>query len=511
MINQSIVDAFLARKLDSFDYIKEYNKEEILSVLNELELKPQLDGLWLHQLVCFLLILELKRFMIFVDMGGGKSLISLTILRYRKQRGDKPKAIVFVPYITSIETWIEETAKHAPDLKCVPLYGTTEQNYQDLTTQDGDLFVMCYASAVAMLGEKRKKPGKKKLTINPEFVRKTFTGFDTLICDEIHRCKSHDSLTYRICRAISAQSEYVVGLTGTPFGRDLLDLWPQFNLIDFGETLGETLGLYREAFFTAKSGWFGGTEYKFKKKLLPLLKTVIKNRSIRYSIDEFADMPEMIRQPIHIKPHDGILNYSTKAIAEFEKLRAVGGSYQELNSEYLKIRQLASGFMTFKGEDDSRVQIAFDENPKLDALQQLIEDMPFDSKMVVFHHFIYTNKLISERLDKMKVDHARVYGLTKDPINELRRFKTNAKCRVLLLNDKSGSSSLNLQIANYAAFFEQPDSAIDRQQAERRIWRPGQEKRVWIIDLLMNGTYDHRILKNNNEGRDTLRELLDRK
>lgn len=510
MINQSAIDAFLARKLDSFDYIKEYNKEELLDAL-PMDAAPWLRDLWGHQLACLLLCTAFHRFMLFVDMGGGKTLITLSLLRLRKQQGEKPKAIVFVPYITSIETWIEETTKHAQDLKCVPLYGTTEQNYRDLTTQDGDLFVMCYASAVAMLGEKRKKPGRKKLTINPDFVRKTFVGFDTLIMDEIHRCKSHDSLTYRMCRAISAETEYSIGLTGTPFGRDLQDLWAQFYLIDFGETLGETLGLYREAFFTAKSGWFGGTEYKFKKKLLPLLKITLQNKSIRYSIDEFADMPEMIRQPIHIKPHDGILNHSTRAIAEFEKLRAVGGSYQELNSEYLKIRQLASGFMTFKGEDDDRIQVNFDENPKLDALQQLIEDMPFDSKMVVFHHFVYTNQLLSERLIKMKIDHARVYGKTKDPIGELRKFKNNDKCRVLLLNDKSGSSSLNLQIANYAVFFEQPDSPIDRQQAERRIWRPGQQKRVWIIDLLMNATYDQRIFKNNNEGRDTLRELLDRK
>ena len=162
-----------------------------------------------------------------------------------------------------------------------------------------------------------------------------------------------------------------------------------------------------------------------------------------------------------------------------------------------------------KGEDNDKIQIKFDENPKLDALQELIESMPFGCKMIVFHHFVYTNSLISERLKEMGVKHARVYGRSKDPIGELRKFKSDDDCRVLVINSKSGSSSLNLQHANYVTFFEQPDSAIDRQQAERRVWRPGQGKRVWIYDLLMQGTADSQMNKWNKEGESLLTALLD--
>src|SRR3974377_2404222 len=144
-------------------------------------------------------------------------------------------------------------------------------------------------------------------------------------------------------------------------------------------------------------------------------------------------------------------------------------------------------------------------------LQELIEDMPRDCKMVVFHHFVFTNELISNRLKQMKVKHARVYGKTKDPLKEIRNFRDQRECAVLVINSRSGSSALNLQHANYVCFFEQPDSAIDRQQAERRCWRPGQEKRVFISDLLMEGTVDWPMYSANKAGENLLKHLLDGK
>lgn len=511
MINPATIEAFLARKLDSFDWMKDQSEAELDAAIASLTPKPELGQLWLHQLVCFLLIEALQRFMLHIDMGGGKTVISLSIIRYRKQRGEKPKAIVFVPFITAVGTWIEETAKHTPELVCVPLLGTTDENYETLTTAEGDLFVICYQSAVAMLSEPIKQKGKKKKkwALNIKAVRGTFASFDMLIMDEIHKAKSIQALTYKMLRAISAQSDYVIGLTGTPFGRDLQDLWPQFYLIDFGETLGDTMGLFREAFFAKKKGYWGGFDYSFKKKLFGKLQQLIKNCSIRYSLDEFHDMPPLEYVPKKLAPAQGIKAYADTAIEAIKQIVTKKGQYRALESEYLRLRQLSSGFMTLKGEDDDRVQIKFDENPKLDALQELIEAMPYGCKMIVFHHFVFTNTLISDRLKQMKVGHARVYGNAKDPISELRRFKTDDTCRVLVINSRSGSSSLNLQIANYVMFFENPDSPIDRQQAERRVWRPGQEKRVWIYDLLMQGTWDSKIHKANAEGRDLLRALLD--
>lgn len=511
MINRESIKAFLARKLSSYDWIKKLSTKQLIRDAGEV---ITTKGWWDHQRACFMLLLWLRRFMLFIDMGGGKTFIVLKLIEYRKSRGKAPQAIVFVPYVTSVSTWIDESTKHTK-LVCVPLIGSTENNLHKLQHAEGDLFVISYPSAVAMLAEPVKQIGKKKKkwTVDPKRIRTEFARFDMLVLDEVHRCKSIQSLTYRMCRVISARCTYVTGLTGTPFGRDLMDLWPQFYLIDFGETLGETMGFYREVFFKTEINYWGGFEYKFKQKLFDKLQAVIKNKSIRYSIDELRDMPPREYIPRKIETHSGIKNYADQALAVIKgiQVQKSASDFRAMESEYLKLRQLSSGFMTLHGNENSKMQVSFDENPKLDALQELVEDMPHGCKMVVFHHFIYTNVIISQRLKEMKVGHARVYGKSKDPIGELRRFRDDDRCTVLVINSRSGSSSLNLQHANYVVFFEQPDSAIDRQQAERRCWRPGQSRRVFVYDLLMNGTADWAMNKANKAGEDLLKNLLDGK
>lgn len=446
--------------------------------------------------------------MVFIDMGGGKTLLTLLLLKYRKQKGIAGKAVVFVPYITSVATWVDECAKFTPELRCVPLVGNTKDNLKRLQ-EAGDLFVICYPSAVAMVSS--REDGKWKLAADA--VRIHFKDFDFLVMDEAHRCKSASSLTYRMCRAISAQCEYVLGLTGTPFGRDLGDLWPQFYLIDFGETLGSTFGFYREVFFTPKRNYWGGYEYTFKKRLFPDLKRIIKNASIHYGIDEFYDMPPMvpiIREVSAPIDSHGYIETAIKNIEGCVKKDGTNneGNYRIIQSNYLQLRQLSSGFMTLF-DDEEKIHVKFDDNHKLDALQAEIEAMPQGSKAVIFHHFVYSSGVISERLTKMGVKHARVWSGQKDPIGEIRKFQSDSECMVLVLNWRSGSSSLNLQNANYVLVYEQPDSPIDRNQGESRVWRPGQSRRVFLIDLIVKGTWDKRMYDSNKAGRSLLDELLD--
>lgn len=508
MINQKAIDIFLGRRLESYDWLKSCPQHEIDAALAELSPQPDVGYAWLHQKVGLLILLELKRFMLHWGMGGGKTLLTLLLLKYRKQCGEKPKAIVFVPYITSVDTWIEEVKKHAPDLRCIGLIGSTAANREQLRL-DGDLFVICYQSAVAMVSEAVPGAhGKTKWQLSAKRVREFFAGFDMLICDEVHKCKNVSSLTYRMCRAISSQCEYTLGLTGTPFGKDLTDLWPQFYLIDFGETLGPTLGFYRAVFFTPKLNYWGGLDYQFKRRMMPALTRIIKHKSIHYSIDEFADMPpkQYISRTLPQPPDSqGYARVALQAIREAHKGK---GSYQLIESNYLKLRQLSSGFLTLKGEDNAKLQIKFQHSPKMEAFVDLVDSLPADSKCVCFHHFVYTNALISDQLRQLKIGHARIWGGAKDQIGQLRKFRTDPDCRVLVINVKSGSSSLNLQFANYLIFFEQPDSPIDRAQAEARVWRPGQAKRVMIYDLLVKGTVDHQLHAANLAGASLLQELL---
>jgi SNF2 family DNA or RNA helicase len=515
VINKKVVAAYLSRQMDNHDWMKKLGPLELrMEFYKELKEIPGFSKLWVHQLVCYLLVTTLKRFMLHIDMGGGKTSIVLFSILERKLRGDSPRAIVFVPYISSVDTWIEEAKERTPDLKLVPLLGNTIQNERRLEERDGDVFVICYASAVAMLAEDDPRPSKRKKRkqlIDPNRTRKVFEGFDTFVADEIHKCSNIGTLTYRMCRAISRECEYGMGLSGTPFGKDVEDIWSQFYLIDFGETLGETKGLFQEAFFNEKKNFFSGfNEYKFDKKKMPLLSKVIKHNSIHYAASEMHDLPQKRYIKHKLALPTAMEGYVSIAAAQFiEAIRSSATDrHRKAEASYLQLRQLASGFMTVDGENNTKVKVSFDTNPKLDYLEEKIDGMPYGCKMVVFHHFVYTNQLISERLTKLKIKHARVWSGQKDVIGELKRFRDDQNCTILVLNDQSGSSSLNLQHANYMFFFEEPDSPINRQQGEKRIWRPGQTKPVYYIDPFMEGTVDERIFFANQQGKKLLDELL---
>src|SRR5258706_2540688 len=385
-------------------------------------------------------------------MGGGKTNLMLTMLRHRKLKGEKPRAIIFVPYLTAVDTWINEVEKWAPELTCIALLGGSKENEQTLKQQNANLFVICYASAVCIS--------------DPQCLG----SFDTLICDEIHNIKNHRTKRFQLCKYISEKATYVYGLTGTPFGRELQVLWAEFYVIDFGETLGPNISFFRNVFFTRKAGFFGGVEFKFKKKYTGHLQRIIKNRSIHYGVKEFADMPAKQYVQRRIQLPEGIKSYVEKELEKLEE-GARNKDREVAGNAFMQLRQLSSGFITFK-DDDERIKVKFDSNPKLDILCELIESMPPECKMVVFHDYVFTNQLISERLKELKIGHARIWGGQHDQIGQLKKFREDENCRVLVINSKSGSSALNLQFSNYMCFFECPISVIDREQAEARCWRP---------------------------------------
>lgn len=186
------------------------------------------------------------------------------------------------------------------------------------------------------------------------------------------------------------------------------------------------------------------------------------------------------------------------------------GNFQQLESVYVNMRQITSGFVTIKDKElNAKEYIPFAENPKLDALQDLIEEMPPDRKLLVYHTYIYTGELIAARLKEMKIKHLRLYGGTKDKDGTLAKFLDDPSYQVLVLNNDTGAKGLNLQCANYLVFFESPDSDSVRSQAIKRIHRTGQTRPCFFYDLLVRNSIDMKIQTYLRQGRNLFRAIID--
>jgi len=283
----------------------------------------------------------------------------------------------------------------------------------------------------------------------------------------VHNCKNPSSLTFKVCRKLFSSAKIRFGLTGTPINRDPMALWSQFYLVDKGETLGETLSLYREAFFDAKDNFWGGVDYKFKHKLEPLLNKKLSNKSLRYAEWEANELPEKVVVDYAISMPQSTAEYYSQVV---DGIIEAQGNLTMIKNSFHKLRQLCSGYVNV---DD--LHIPMKENPKLDSLVDLINSVDDKYKIVVFLDYVKSGDIVCERLKKEKIKFERLYGGTKDKVGAKNKFLDDNKCKVLVANIKSGGVGLNLQKANFAIYYELPVSSIDYSQSEKRCILGGQK------------------------------------
>lgn len=511
MISPDAVKRFLKLPRDDWDEVKRLNEEELDSIIADYEVQPQFyTKPYRHQKACFILGATLPHFLFLCGLGSGKTRIALDIVNYHQRASDMERALVVVPNAVLIASWEAEAAKHTPDLNVLPLHGTTEQRWKEIKTQPHDVGVVNYQGLSYMASMKAMNKSKTKRSWQPSKEKIEYLShyYDGIVFDEIHTLKNWQSLTYQICNALSDRCQFRYGLTGTPFGREAQDLWAQFHAVDKGETLGYTLGIFREAFFNSRKGYFGGYEYKLRKDREDDLHRFIKHRSIRFRDEEVNDLPPRQDIAVPVEFTDEGKQYRKETIDRFIEEKNTGEVDKE--ASFVKLRQIASGFITLEDDQGNRHEIEFTQNPKLNHLDVLIDALPDGCKAVVFHEFNRSGEMICELLTKRSIGHSRLWGGTKDPPAVLHDFQTNTNTKVLVANSKSGGAGLNLQVANYMIFFESPVSPIVRQQAERRCHRDGQQhSTVFLYDLYVAHSIEEKILRYLSQGEDLLKAVVD--
>ncbi len=417
--------------------------------------------------------------------------------------------MIFAPTDEVVLGWQEEIEKWTPNLPVQLLLGTRQEKWDNLANAKRGVLIGTYIGVSTMVSELLSVSDKRRAWIpEPKLVKMLTKRLTGVVYDESTRVKVRGTLSYAVANDVSRAVAIRYALAGRPFGRDPLDLWAQFFLIDRGQTLSPTLGLYREAFFTKKNSHWGGPyafEYKFKKNMADDLARITGHRSIRYSVDECDRLPDLVRiRKSVVFPRENEEYYRN----EIKKIIAAHGNVREIKNGFLRLRQLSSGFLgLIDDETDERVMIEFQKNPKLDLLEELIDSLPDERKATIFHEFNFSGQKIVNMLKKMKIKHGWLHGGTKDWTTMKQKFDNDPDYRVMVINSKKGAYGLNLQNANYCFFYENPTSIIDREQCEKRIHRQGQKHKCFIYDLTVKDTVDDKILFYQQEGKDLFESL----
>ena len=172
---------------------------------------------------------------LFLDMGLGKTVITLTAVQELKyRRWAVGRCLVIAPKKVAEATWSREAAKwdHLSGMKVISVLGTEKQRIRALHTP-GDVWVI----------------NRENVPWLVDYLRNEWP-FDMVVLDESSSFKNHQSKRFKALKLVRDRISRLVELTGTPAPNGLEDLWAQIYLLDGGQRLGKTVSSYREAFFT---------------------------------------------------------------------------------------------------------------------------------------------------------------------------------------------------------------------------------------------------------------------
>jgi len=455
--------------------------------------------LWQHQKDAFEKAKELDCFALLFDPGCGKSATAVNILRYKynKHKAVLPTLILVPPIV--ISNWKNEFlmwSKIKPD-KIVLLVGTGKERAKLLNSVTSDSICITNYESLNMpeLFEGMKN-----------FLRKTPS---CLLLDEAHKTKDISSKRTKRAIELADIATYRYILTGTPILNDLMDIFSQFRILDRGQRFGHNFFSFRARFFEDKNRampaakyfpmWkpINGADKKIKELMEPVSMHIEKSKCLT--------LPPMVKKTINVEMgKEQARLYEAMRRDLVATIKTDGGGDRHSIAELaitkaLRLQQIVSGHLRVEGENGGdALTINIKENPRKDALKQLLEDLAPYHKILVWSVFTANYDDIRDVCKSLEIEYAELHGQVSNRDEQINNFNNNPKCRVLIGHPGSGGIGVNLVAASYSIFYSRSFSLEFDIQAEARNYRGGSERHESItrIDLVTPGTIDELVLKS---------------
>lgn len=326
--------------------------------------------------------------------------------------------------------------------------------------------------------------------------RNCHLDFDMVVLDELSSFKNHTSQRFKAMKAMRPGVKRIVGLTGTPSGNGLMDLWAEFRLLDMGERLGRYISQYRNTYFQPdKRNGMVVFSYKPLPGAEEAIYRKISDITVSMKATDYLQMPELVSVTKEVT----LSEKEKKRYDELKKslvLDLPDGEVTAANAASLtmKLSQMANGAIY---TDDKNVVGIHDR--KLDALEDLVESAN-GRPVLVAYWFKHDKDRIQKRMQVRELKESQDFA------------DWNAgRIPVALIHPASAGHGLNLQHGgSILIWFGLTWSLELYQQTNARLWRQGQKSGTVIIQhIVTKGTIDERILKALEHKDGTQAALID--
>lgn len=426
---------------------------------------------------------EHPRTALWMPMGGGKTVTTLTALDALDLVEDVYPVLVLAPKRVAVSTWPDEVAKwaHLRRLRVSAINGTPKQRQKALATP-ADIYTMAYDNLVWLCEQ-----------VGDDW------PFVTVVADELTRLKSFrirqgSKRAGALGRVAHTKVSRFIGLTGTPGANGLKDLWGQTWFLDKGERLGRTFSAFEQRWF--RKGYDGFSlqpQPHAQEEMQELL------RDICLTVTGLP-VDEPIRNPIYVDlPAKARELYDAMEEEMFAEIGDDGVEAANAAVRTQKCLQIANGAI-YTDEDGNWEAV---HDAKLDALESVVEEAN-GAPVLVAYNFKHDLERLRNRFPK-----GRVLDANPDTIRDWNA----GRIEVLFAHPASAGHGLNLADGgNILTFFGLNWSLEEHMQIIERIGpmrqkQAGFNRPVFVHYIMARDTVDDMVFDRLASKR-TVQEIL---
>lgn len=436
------------------------------------------------------------RAMLWLFLGAGKTMVSLTVISHLIRHGVIRAAMVFGPLRVVQSAWEREAAKweHLQHLRFGRILGTAQQRMAGLQA-DADIYLCNYDNLKWL-----------SLQLQHYFIQQgTLLPFDYLTLDEITRMKNYETERMRAMLPLLPYFTWRSGLTGTPVSRGYYDLFGQYLCLDNGERLGTSTQIYTDNWFEQVG--YGGYSYQPTEAGKRAIEGRIADITLDMPQDEYLKLPELIVDDIYVE-------LSPRHRRQYDALERDFFTDLDNGAEVLvaheagkvnKLLQFANGAVYTDTETKTWEKV---HDEKLNALESIVEEAGGEPILLAYAY----------RTDALRIMQRFPFArnltdMTDGQFNQALDDWGEGKLRLLIGHPGSmGHGVDGLQVrGNIAVWYGLNHSLELTQQLNGRLHRQGQGRPVRCYRIMARDTWDE-IQRDNLSGhyqdQKTLREAV---
>ena len=409
------------------------------------------------------------------DMGLGKTLQTIAHLATEKESGRMDLPCLVVGPKSLLVNWKRELKKFAPFLSAIAIQGTKRHTLYP-TMGRHDVIITTYPVLVRDTDQFRT------------------LEYHVLVLDEAQAIKNARSLSNQAVNRLEARHR--ICITGTPVENNLAELWALFDFLNPGY-----LGSQQQF----RSRYQIPIERDQDDTRLAQLRSRVANHILRRMKHTVAkDLPPKteLTRAVDLGGEQRDL-YEAIRLAAHAQVRQVirkkglSGSTIAILDALMKLRQACCDPRLVKSESARHVK----QSAKFDLFLELVKNsLVAGHRILVFSQFTRMLSLISDGLTENGIAHISLTGATQDRQAKCDAFEAGA-ADVFLLSLKAAGTGLNLVSADTVIHYDPWWNPTAQAQATDRAYRIGQQRPVFVYNLIVAGSVEERMLRLQSQKR----------